>query len=404
MVKPLGAACNLDCTYCYYLSKAGLPGHVGAKPMPGEILEKYVRDYIEGNETGDICFEWQGGEPALLGLDFFREALALQRRHAPRGRRILNNLQTNGTLLDEEWCRFLKENEFLVGLSVDGPRRLHDAHRTFRGGQPTFERVFTAAKLLKKHKVPFNTLTVVSRTNVKHPLDVYRFLTREMGARMLQFIPCIEPRGFEGEAKGRWDPGGMPVVGTPAARPGSPESRVTEWSVDPEEFGAFLCRVFDDWHDRDVGKHFVNLFENWVAAWSGLPAQICVFHDVCGKAVVVEKDGSVFSCDHFVYPEYRLGGLRDASLVDLVFSEFQVAFGHAKKDTLPEYCRACPWLFACHGECPKNRFVKTPSGEPGLNYLCPAFQRFFPHADERLKRIAACETTDVVHVAVGKNH
>jgi uncharacterized protein len=388
MAKPIGPACNLNCAYCYYLSKERLLGLTGHEPMSDQILEKFIVDYVSGNDAPEIEFEWQGGEPTLLGVEFFRKVVEMQRKHCPPNKRILNSLQTNGLLLDDEWCRFLRENQFLVGLSIDGPRKLHDAFRVTKGGQPTFDRAFAAAKLLKKHRVVFNTLTVINRLNAKRPLDVYRFLSREVGARIIQFIPLVEPRGFETIAPGHWDESLLPMVGTPRAKPGSPDSIVTDWSVDPDDYGAFLCKVFDEWHQRDLGKHFVNLFESCAAVWMGRPSQICVFHEFCGKALLLERDGHLYSCDHFVYPEFRLGNILEKPLVDTVFSARQVKFGFAKTDTLPEYCRECEYLFACWGECPRNRFVRSPEGEPGLNYLCPGLQRFFLHADERLKKIA----------------
>ncbi|MCE5301762.1 MAG: anaerobic sulfatase maturase [Planctomycetaceae bacterium] len=388
MAKPIGPACNLDCVYCYYLSKERLLGLTGHEPISDPILEKFIVDYISGNDAPEVEFEWQGGEPTLLGVEFFRKVVDMQRRHCPPNRRFLNSLQTNGLLLDDEWCRFLRENRFLVGLSIDGPRKLHDAYRVAKGGQPTFDRVFAAAKLLKKHRVDFNTLTVVHRLNAKRPLDVYRFLSREVGPRIMQFIPLVEPRGFATVAPGLWDKNNLPLVGTHRAKPGTPDSIVTDWSVDPDDYGAFLCKVFDEWHQRDLGKYFVNLFESCAAVWMGRPAQICVFQEFCGKALLLERDSQLYSCDHFVYPEYRLGNLLEQPLVDMVFSGRQVRFGFAKTDTLPEYCRECEFLFACWGECPRNRFVRSPEGEPGLNYLCPGLLRFFLHADERLKKIA----------------
>jgi uncharacterized protein len=388
MAKPVGPTCNLDCAYCYYLSKERLLGLSGHQPMPDDILEKFIRDYISDNDAPQIEFEWQGGEPTLLGVEFFRKVVDLQKKYCPPHKRVLNSLQTNGVLLDDQWCRFLRENRFLVGLSIDGPKKLHDAYRVTKGGQPTFDRVFAAAKLLKKHGVEFNSLTVINRLNAKRPLDVYRFLSREVGARIIQFIPLVEPRGFETVAPRHWDESTLPIVETPRAKPGTPDSMVTDWTVDPDDFGAFLCKVFDDWYQRDLGRHFVNVFESCAAVWMGRSAQICVFHEFCGKALLLERDGNLYSCDHFVYPEFRLGNILEQPLVDTVFSGRQVRFGFAKTDTLPQYCRECEYLFACWGECPRNRFVRSPEGEPGLNYLCPGLQRFFVHADERLKQIA----------------
>jgi uncharacterized protein len=384
MAKPVGPACNLGCSYCYYLSKDKLLGLKGIEPIPDAILEKHIHDTITGNDSAEVIFDWQGGEPTLLGLDFFKKVLRLQAQATPPGKVVLNNLQTNGTLLDENWCRFLRENRFLVGLSIDGPKSLHDTYRLDKGGAPTFNRVMSSVKLLKKMGVEFNTLTVLNRQNVKYPLDVYRFLTREVGPRMIQFIPLVEPIGFEQTAPDHWDKTRLPVTGSSAARPGTPDSMVHDWSADPEELGAFLCKVFDEWYQRDIGKYFVNFFEGAVSVWSGLPAQTCVFSEICGKAVLLERDGSVYSCDHFAYPEYKLGTIQEQTLVDMIFSPRQARFGLEKRNTLPAYCRNCKVLFACWGECPKNRFVKTPDGEPGLNYFCPAFKRFFTHIDSRI--------------------
>ncbi len=387
MCKPAGPSCNLDCEYCYYLSKESLLGSTGLTPIADDVLERFVKDYIQGNDTAEIVFDWQGGEPTLLGLDFFRQVVELQERHCPPSKSVINNLQTNGILLDEEWCDFLKRNGFLVGLSMDGPKELHDAYRRAKGGQSTFDRVMASAKLMKKKGVMFNTLTVINRINARYPLDVYRFLTREVGARLVQLIPMVEPKGFEKTAPQHWGEDGMPVTGSPAARPGTPESVVHEWSVDPEDLGAFLCRVFDEWWNRDIGKHFVNLFETSVAAWAGMPPQICVFSEVCGKALALERDGSLYSCDHYVYPEYRLGNVMEKDISKMVYSDRQAAFGLDKSRLLPVYCQECKYRFACHGECPRNRFVRTPDGEVGLNYFCPGLKRFFAHADERLTRM-----------------
>jgi uncharacterized protein len=387
MLKPIGSACNLDCKYCYYLSKEGLLDQRRGEYIPADRLEEFIRQYIEGQDGDRVVFSWQGGEPTLLGLDFFRLVVELQQKHKKPNQRIENDLQTNGTLLDEAWCGFLKFHRFLVGLSIDGPRNLHDAYRVTKRGEPTFDKVVAAAKLLKKHGVKFNTLTVVNRLNVKRPLDVYRFLTREVGSTYVQLIPCVEPKDFCTTAPQRWDVEKLPVIGTPAAKPGSPDSIVTDWSVDPDEFGEFLCKVFDEWHRKDLGRVLVDLFESAVAQWMGLPAQRCITGEFCGKGVAMEHDGSVYSCDHYVYPEYRLGNIHDRPIAEMVFSRRQMDFGFAKRDALPPYCRECNYLFACWGECPKNRFVKTPDGQPGLNYLCGGLKRFFEHADPYLKQI-----------------
>lgn len=380
MAKPGGAACNLDCSYCYYLGKQTLPGGPGAGRMSDATLERFIADYIAAAPGDEVVFSWQGGEPSLLGLDFFRKAVALQRRHARPGLRVENDLQTNGTLLDDEWCSFLKEHRFLVGLSIDGPRELHDRHRTDKGGHPTFDRVFGAALLLQKHGVAFNTLTCVHRHNARRPIDVYRFLRDECGSTYMQFIPVVEYKGFDRLAPGRLDPARLPVSGTGAARPGNEDSVVSDWSVAPDDWGYFLCSVFDRWIKNDVGKITVNHFESLVARHIGLGAQLCVYAETCGRGLAVEHDGGVYSCDHYVYPEHRLGDVRTDSLGRMAGSAEQVRFGDAKRDTLPRACRDCAFLPDCRGECPKNRIVRTAEGESGLNYLCPGFKRYFNHA------------------------
>jgi uncharacterized protein len=389
MAKPAGSTCNLDCAYCFYLSKPALPGGPGAGRMDDELLECFVRDYI-GSVTGDeVVFSWQGGEPTLRGLAFFRKVVALQRKHAKPGQRIENDLQTNGTLLDEDWAVFLKEHRFLVGLSIDGPRDIHDRYRITKQGAPTFDAVVAAARLLRRFGVPFNTLTCVHRYNASRPLDVYRFLRRELGSTYLQFIPIVEPNGFETTAPQHWDASRLPVVGSARARPGHPDSVVTPWSVDADEYGRFLSKVWDEWLARDLGKVLVNFCETLVAQHLGQPSQLCVYGEVCGKGAAIEHDGSVYACDHYVYPEFRLGNVRERSLGDMMFSPQQVKFGYAKSETLPAYCRRCEFLGDCWGECPKNRLLRTPDGEPGLNYLCPGLRSFFAHAVPTAKRLAA---------------
>ena len=389
MAKPAGSACNLDCTYCFYLSKQTLPGGPGGGHMDDEVLERFVRDYIQSVTADEVVFSWQGGEPTLMGLEFFRKVVALQKKHAKAGQRIENDLQTNGTLLDDDWARFLKKHRFLVGLSIDGPREIHDHYRITKQGEPTFDTVFAASKTLRRHGVPFNTLTCVHRYNASRPLDVYRFLRREVGSTYLQFIPIVEPREFETVAPQRWDPARLPVVGSPQAHPDHPDSVATPWSVDPVEYGYFLCKVWDEWQARDVGKVLVNFCETLVAQHMGLPSQVCVHSEICGKGVAVEHDGSVYSCDHYVYPDYRLGNIGRQSLGDMVFSPRQVRFGYAKSETLPAYCRQCHYLGDCWGECPKNRLLRAPDGEPGLNYLCAGLKRFFAHATPTAERMAA---------------
>ena len=387
MVKPTGAICNLDCAYCYYLHKQELLGSDSKFRISDEILETHIRQYIEGQRGDEVVFSWQGGEPTLMGIGFFEKVVALEKKYQRPNQRVENDLQTNGTLLNDDWCAFLRENNFLVGLSIDGPPELHDRFRVDKGGQPTFERVFAAAQLLQKYGVPFNTLTVVNRVNAKKPLDVYRFLSRELRPRQLQFIPCVEPKVFQRVAPQKWDLAALPVQGSPAAHPGNPDSVVTDWSVDPDDWGYFLCKVWDDWYRRDYGKVHVNLFETAVAQWMGMDSQLCIYHEFCGKGVALEHDGNLYSCDHYVYPEYKLGNILETSSSRMVFSEAQREFGLDKFNSLPAQCRQCKYLFACNGECPKNRVIRTGDGEPGLNYLCSGLQKFWSHTDNDAKDI-----------------
>ncbi|MBP7829291.1 MAG: anaerobic sulfatase maturase [Kiritimatiellae bacterium] len=387
MIKPIGPVCNLDCRYCYYLSKEQLLGTTSDWRISDETLEAFIRQYIEGQNYREVIFSWQGGEPTLLGLEFFRKVVALEKKYAPPHLRCENDLQTNGTRLDDAWCEFLREHNFLVGLSIDGPRALHDAFRKDKAGAGSFDRVFRAAQLLRKHGVRFNTLSCVNRLTAGHPIDVYRFLRDEVGSKRMQFIPIVEPRGFERTAPQFWPPDRMPVVGTPAARPGAPDSVVEDWSVDPDDWGQFLCRVFDRWIERDAGRIYVNYFETAVETWMGRVSPMCTLAPLCGKGVALEHDGGLYSCDHYVYPEYRLGNVRETPLADMVFSPRQERFGRNKEATLPDACRQCEYEFACYGECPKNRFVKSPDGQPGMNYLCPGWKRFWQHIDEPIQKI-----------------
>lgn len=381
MAKPTGSACNLECRYCYYLEKArftgaGLGSH---KRLDGERLEAFIRDYIASQDAEEITFAWQGGEPTLLGTDYFREVVALQRRHCPPGKRIANALQTNGTLLDDAWCRFFKEHGFLIGLSIDGPAALHDAYRVDRGGRPTHARVMQGLGLLRQHGVEFNTLTVVSKRNSREPEAVYTFL-RKHGSGFMQFIPLVERR---------LDPARL---ATPPA-PDHPElgdgGELAPWSVQPADWGVFLNTVFDLWLKRDVGRVFVQLFDVQLALHMGLPSPLCVFSEECGRGLALEQDGGLYACDHYVYPEYRIGTVGEAPLGALVDSPRQREFGRAKRTGLPGMCRRCPDLPLCHGECPKHRILKTPEGEPGLNALCAGYRAFFRHSRPAFRQMAA---------------
>jgi len=381
MTKPIGSRCNLDCSYCFYLEKEKLYTDAGGMRMKPEVLETYIRDYIAAQPAPVVSFAWQGGEPTLLGVEFFRMAVALQAKYA-QGKTIENAFQTNGVLLDDEWGEFLAANRFLVGISIDGPAHLHDAYRVDKGGQPTFDRVMAGLQVLKKHKIEFNTLTTVHRKNSRQALEVYQFL-RKIGSGYLQFIPIVE-RNAASTDNGLWL--APPPDHEDAA---ALDSQVTEWSVRPAEYGQFLITIFDEWVQHDVGKIFVQQFDAALANWTGHPAGVCIFSENCGRALAVEHNGDLYSCDHYVYPRYKLGNLMNTAIATLVDSPEQQAFGLAKSATLPRYCRECPVRFACHGECPKHRFLKTPAGEPGLNYLCAGYKKFFTHIDAPMKTMAA---------------
>lgn len=387
MAKPGGSTCNIDCKYCYYIDKEYLPDGPGRGRMSDQVLESYMSQYIEGVTTNEIVFSWQGGEPTMLGLDYFKKIVEFEKKYAKPGQQILNDLQTNGILLDDAWCQFLKENNWLVGISIDGPREIHNAYRVTKNGKPTFDLVMNGIKLLKKYRVPFNTLTCVNRLNAKRPLDVYRFLRREINSTYIQFIPIVEYKGFEKTAPHNWDPEKLPRDGSPEARPDHPDSIVTDWSVDPDDYGYFLSKVFDEWLKHDVGKVLVNHIETLVAQHLGLPSQVCIYSGFCGKGLAVENEGSVYSCDHYVYPKYKLGNVTDKNLAEMVFSQAQIKFGFDKSEKLPEYCRKCEYLTDCWGECPKNRIILTEDGEPGLNYLCRGLKKYFKHALPEIDKI-----------------
>ena len=391
LVKPIGSLCNLNCTYCYYVHKKDLLRETPGNVISDDLLETFIRTYIAAQDTDFATFTWHGGEPTLVGLDFYRKVVRLQQQYAD-GKRIKNGLQTNGLLLDDAWCAFLKEHDFLVGLSIDGPKPLHDLFRTGRQGESSFDCVYRAAQLLQKYEIPFNTLTVVNAVNAKQPDEVYRFFVQELGSRQIQWIPCVEPKTFRTVAPGRWDVSKMPILGTSAAKPGSPDSVVTDWSVDPDDWGAFLCRTFDLWLQDGVNKVQINWFDSLISQWMRQPAQMCSLAEVCGRSLLVmNNDGNLYPCEHFVFPEYRIGNLADPNfqLANVAYAAEQRKFGCLKRDRLPEYCRECSYRFACNGECPKNRFLRTPDGEPGLNYLCSGLKRFLAHADPVLRQIVA---------------
>lgn len=380
LTKPIGPICNLDCKYCFYLEKQKLYPNERQWRMSDEVLEEYIRQYIHSQPGNEVYFAWQGGEPTLLGVEFFRQAVALQKKFAA-GKVVSNALQTNGTLLDAEWCELLAKEKFLVGLSIDGPRELHDQYRVDKGEKPTFDAVMRGLESLKKHGVEFNTLTVVNRANSQKPLEVYRFL-KNIGSEFLQFIPVVERAGNSKESGLTFS--APPDLGAAAKSDGA----VTEWSVEAAQYGTFLCVIFDEWVRHDVGKIFVQLFDVALGNWMGLGSSLCVFAEKCGAALAVEHNGDLYSCDHYVYPKYHLGNLMNQNLGEMAHSARQVKFGNDKLDSLPRFCRECDVRFACNGECPKHRFMKTPEGEDGLNYLCPAYKNFFHHIDPYMRTMA----------------
>jgi uncharacterized protein len=376
MAKPMGPICNLDCRYCFYLEKENLYGRKQNFAMPDAVLESYISQFITAQDAPAISFAWQGGEPTLLGVDFFRKVVAIQKKYA-NGKTIENAFQTNGVLLDDRWGEFLAENHFLIGISIDGPAELHDFYRVDKGGAPTFHRVMRGLRALKKHQVEFNALTVVNRQNSQHPLRVYRFL-KSVGCQFMQFIPIVERMAKTA------NPDGLVLIA-----PRDPHAAdVSEWSVEARQYGVFLTTIFDEWVRNDVGNCYVQLFDVTLESWLGLVPSLCVFRPTCGAAMALEHNGDLYSCDHYVYPENKLGNIMEQPLASLVNSPQQRAFGQDKRDSLPRYCRECDVRFACNGECPKHRFISTPDGEPGLNYLCAGYKLFFKHVDPYMKFMA----------------
>ena len=366
LAKPTGAICNLDCSYCFFLSKEALyPGD--RFRMADDVLDAYVRQLLEAQTAPEVTIAWQGGEPTLMGVDFFRRSLDAVERHRRPGQQVLHTIQTNGTLLTDEWCELLAEHHFLVGISIDGPRHLHDAYRLDKRGAPTFDKVMAGFELLVAHGVETNVLCSVHAANQNHPLDVYRFFRDELGLHHIQLIPIVERDNDTGFQEG---------------------DTVTDRSVDPAAWGRFLTTVFDEWVVRDIGDVFVSQFDAALASWVGVPPALCVFRETCGDAVALEHNGDVYSCDHFVEPDHLLGNIATTHLVELVASPQQRAFGAAKRDGLPGQCQRCEVRFACHGECPKNRFTTTADGEVGLNYLCAGYYDFFTHVDGLMRIMA----------------
>lgn len=365
MLKPVGAACNLACNYCYYLEKSNLYKHQPKRQMSEELLERFVKDYIEAQTMNEVVFTWHGGEPTLRPLSFYQMAVELQKKYA-RGRIIHNSLQTNGTLLTDEWCRFLKENNWLVGISIDGPEELHDRYRRDSQGKPSWKRVMEGIRLLQHYGVEWNAMAVVNRYNADHPQAFYRFF-KSIGCQYIQFTPIVE-RNVQ-HADGRHL----------ASINDADDAPVTDFSVTPEQWGNFLCGLFDEWVKQDIGKVFVQIFDSMLANWVGVAPGSCIYAKECGHAGVMEYNGDVYSCDHFVFPQYKLGNINEHTLIEMLYGEKQRRFSQLKYNKLPRQCKECRWAFACHGECPKNRFVNDRYGNPGLNYLCEGYRRFFEH-------------------------
>ena len=365
MLKPAGAHCNLACKYCYYLEKNNLYQNTPRHLMSDEMLEQFTREYIEAQTMPQVLFTWHGGEPLMRSIDFYKKALALQKKYA-HGKQIDNVIQTNGTLLTDEWCEFFAKNHWLVGISIDGPQEYHDHYRVTPAGKPSWEKVMQGISLLKKHRVEWNAMAVVNAYNAEHPLEFYHFF-RDNGCQYLQFTPIVE-RLTEHE-DGR----------TLASLADDREIPLADASVTPEQWGNFLCTIFDDWVRHDVGKMFVEIFDCTLANWMGVLPGICAYSKECGHAGVMEHNGDVYSCDHFVFPEYKLGNIREQSLIDMLYGEKQQAFSRLKHTSLPRQCKECDMEFACHGECPKNRFEKDKYGEPGLNYLCQGYYQYYSH-------------------------
>ncbi|MBE0677786.1 MAG: anaerobic sulfatase-maturation protein [Bacteroidales bacterium] len=368
MAKPIGSACNLDCAYCYYLDKAPTIYDNRQSVMSLRLLEEYIRQYIEANEVPEVTFIWHGGEPLMAGLEYYRKAMDFQRKYAG-GKKIINTLQTNGTLLNADWCRFFNDNHFLIGISIDGPRDIHDAYRVNKAGRPTFDKVMAGINQMAQFRVEYNTLSVVNRMSEGRGAEVYRFL-KSVGSRFMQFLPAVE-HVLPSAGNGR------PVI----VKPATEGSVMAPWSVSALGYGHFMTDIFDVWVLSDVGTFFVQAFDMTLAQWVGAKPGLCIYSETCGDALVVEHNGDVYSCDHFVYPEFRLGNILEDELTDLYRSQKQFDFGINKRNNLPRQCRRCEYYFACRGECPKHRFLKTEYGEENLNALCEGFKHYYKHVE-----------------------
>ena len=385
MAKPTSAMCNLDCKYCFYSSKKELYSEEDFK-MSDRVLEEYVYQYIGANENPEVTFAWQGGEPTLMGIDFFLKAIQFQEKYKKPGMQIFNTIQTNGTLLNEAWCEFFRKNNFLVGISIDGPQEFHDFYRKDKKGNSTFNRVIHGLRLMQKHGVEFNILATVNRVNADHPLEVYRFFKDQIKAKYIQFIPIVEVENKDSKE----------------------EFKVSEESVLPEQYGKFLSSIFDEWVKHDVGIIFVQIFDAALASWVNYPQSVCLFAPTCGTASIIEHNGDIYSCDHFVDLDHLLGNIMETPLEELMLSDKQYQFGQAKKDELPLQCIQCNLKFACQGACPKHRFCKDVNGKSGLNYLCPSYKEFFSHIDWPMRIMAYLfnhgrAPADIMPIMNGKN-
>lgn len=365
MTKPAGSLCNLACDYCYYTEKSKLYRHSPKQIMSDELLEKFIKEYINSQTTPEIYFTWHGGETMMRPLEFYKKAVKFQKIYG-QGRKIANSIQTNGTLITEEWCRFFHDENWLVGVSIDGPQEFHDEYRRSKRGKPSFVQVMNGIKLLNKHQVEWNAMAVVNDYNADYPLEFYHFF-KEIGCHYIQFTPVVE-RIFK-------HPDGR-ILATPTE---GAEAKLANFSITPEQWGNFLCTIFDEWVRNDVGDYYIQIFDATLANWVGVLPGLCSMAETCGHAGIMEFNGDVYSCDHFVFPEYKLGNIYQKNLIEMMFCEKQLKFGEAKKSTLTRQCRECEFLFACHGECPKNRFAQSKDGENGQNYLCAGYHRFFRH-------------------------
>lgn len=385
LAKPTGAICNLDCKYCFFLSKENLYPNSNFR-MSNDVLEQYIKQLLEAHDMGEVTIAWQGGEPTLMGLDFFRQALHYVERYQKPGQLIEHTIQTNGTRLSDEWAEFFAENKFLVGLSLDGPQEMHDAYRVYKGGQGSYNKVMQGYELLKKHRVDVNILCTLHAANAEFPLEIYRFFRDELQVHFIQFIPIIE-RTTEYE---------LPLANLGwSKKPGIERPLytqkgwiTTERSIQAEQYGKFMIAIFEEWVRKDVGQVYIQSFDVALASWMGMHT-LCVFSPTCGQALALEHNGDLYSCDHFVEPDYLLGNILDRSLTEMVNSEQQQQFGKAKYDTLPHYCQQCEVKFACYGGCPKDRFITTPDGEEGLNYLCAGYKAFFKHIHQPMQIMAS---------------